>query len=177
MAPDKLAHLLLIAEEDRPSADRLATQMRDAGWQVESISNVTKAVTEANTLLPSAILLSMAVSDGPGFAVVNRLRRHPVLKHARLVLALSGDDAAAVVAQHAKLSTRADAYLVGPVTDETLMPELERLMDEDRLQVLERFYLARERSPSLSAKGIVMWLVLLAILIVGLRYAWVVFWK
>ena len=175
MAPDKLAQLLLIVEEDRPRADRLATQMRDAGWQVESIPNINKAVAEANTLLPSAILLSIGVQDGQGFAVVNRLSRHPVLKHARLVLALSGDDAAQVAAQHAKLATRADAYLVAPVSDETLTPELERLIDDDRQKILERFYFARERAPSLSTKGIVMWVVLIGILIVGIRWTWVLF--
>ncbi len=158
-----MKHHLLIAEDDRALADRLSVAARERGYEVTAVEDPGSLMTQANTLLPSAIVLSADLPKGRGWALCNELKRNPLLRHQPLVLTASGDDAQAVFEQHRRLQTRADIYLAKPYTEDDLIAHIEPLLAEPRREMLARLYRLREQTPTLSSgKFFALWFAIAA---------------
>jgi two-component system sensor histidine kinase/response regulator len=69
---------LLVVDDDPVSVQVLSELVRSAGYQVESVADSSRAVAEAQGLLPDLILLDLRMPVIDGFEVCRRLKRNPI---------------------------------------------------------------------------------------------------
>jgi DNA-binding response OmpR family regulator len=153
-----MKHHLLIAEAEPDLADRLAVAAREAGWEVTRSDHPADLQGQADSLLPSAIVLAAELAGDRGWALCNQLKRHPVTRHLWLVLTGAGEQIEQTFAQHRRLATRADAYQIRPYQPAALIAELAATTTQTRQEILAKLYAIREQSPPPSSlRSVLLW--------------------
>jgi CheY-like chemotaxis protein len=109
---------LLVADDDRDSADVVARLLRCAGQEVAVAYGGREAVELAEALCPDVLILDLAMPAVDGIQIANHLRSKPQFADKRFI-ALTGhtDQAALDAASKAQF----DDYLLKPCDFDTLM--------------------------------------------------------
>lgn len=118
-------HILIV--DDYPDAlDVWTLYLRSLGYRVSTANDGTTAVAEAERLLPDLIVLDLELPGISGFEAARRLRRNPATQDIPLI-------AATGYSHQCQLSMAREAgcdeVVVKPVDPDSLVAEIERLMD------------------------------------------------
>jgi CheY-like chemotaxis protein len=114
--------------DDYPGARYLRSRiLSEAGYEVLEASTGTEALATARSVTPSLILLDVNLPDISGLEVCERLKQDPVTANIPVIQItgawLSEQD------RQQGLSSGADAYLVEPVDDVTLLRSVVNLIE------------------------------------------------
>src|SRR5262245_55915208 len=100
--------------EPDPEAARLASTILERnGFTVTTVSSETEALMCVHGDRPDLILVSVEYGRTAGFHLCNRIKRDAVVQAIPLIV-MATADLAESCAQHQKLRTRADGYLLRP---------------------------------------------------------------
>ncbi|MCP4677960.1 MAG: hypothetical protein GY854_21085 [Deltaproteobacteria bacterium] len=77
---------LLIVDDDPARLDVLAAQLRELGAEVAVGGRVESGYSQAVRLLPDAVISDLASPGDPGWQLVQRMRRHPLLRWTPVLL-------------------------------------------------------------------------------------------
>ena len=118
-------HILIV--DDYPDALEIwSLYLRLVGYQVSTAADGGEAIVQAEQLLPDLIVLDLELPGISGFEAARRLRRMPATHDIPLI-------AATGYSHHRQLSMAREAgfdqVVVKPVDPETLVEEIERLLD------------------------------------------------
>lgn len=115
---------ILVVDDNRDSADMLASLLEFAGHDVRTANDGGSAVTMARAFMPQLAFLDIGLPDMSGYALAEAIQRQPGLENAVLV-ALTG---------YGQQKDREDAmargfdhHLTKPVSYETLVETIDRL--------------------------------------------------
>lgn len=111
---------VLIFEYDRPFADALERAFARRGCSVRVVDDGQVGLDVALDDRPGLIILAIELPRMNGFAVCNRIKKHPDLKDIPLVI-VSSDSPPETFEQHSKLRTRAEDYAHKPIDPEALI--------------------------------------------------------
>ena len=137
---------VLIFEYDRPFAEAVEQAFVRRGCSVRIVDDGQLGLEVALDDRPDLILLSIELPRMNGFAVCNRIKKHPDLKDVPLVI-LSSDSPPETFEQHSKLRTRAEDYVHKPVDPDALvaraatfvrvpgLAESEIMVDEEAVEI------------------------------------------
>jgi CheY-like chemotaxis protein len=118
----------ILIVDDYPGARYLRSRiLSEAGYEVFEASTGAEALTIAGTMKPSLILLDVNLPDISGFEVCQHLKQNPVTANIP-VIQITG----AWLSEEARqqgLSSGANAYLVEPVDDVTLLRSVVNLIE------------------------------------------------
>jgi len=118
----------ILIVDDYPGARYLRSRiLSEAGYEVFEASTGAEALTIAGTIKPSLILLDVNLPDISGFEVCQHLKQDPVTANIP-VIQITG----AWLSEEARqqgLSSGANAYLVEPVDDVTLLRSVVNLIE------------------------------------------------
>jgi CheY-like chemotaxis protein len=118
----------ILIVDDYPGARYLRSRiLSDAGYEVLEASSGTEALTMARTIAPSLILLDVNLPDISGFEVCQSLKQDPVTANIP-VIQITGAWLSEADRQQG-LSSGANAYLVEPVDDVTLLRSVVNLIE------------------------------------------------
>jgi CheY-like chemotaxis protein len=101
---------VLVIEIDESFASALQQALLLYGFRVDNISDGNQAIEVAQADPPDIILLSVEPKN-VGYAICNKVKKHPGLKGIPLIL-MSADASPETFEQHRKLKTRADEYFI-----------------------------------------------------------------
>ena len=118
-------HILIV--DDYPDAlDIWTLYLRSLGYRVSTAADGTTALAQAEQLLPDLIVLDLELPGISGFEAARRLRRNPSTHDIPLI-------AATGYSHQRQLSMAREAgfdeVVVKPVDPNTLVAEIERLLD------------------------------------------------
>ena len=118
-------HILIV--DDYPDAiDIWAIYLRARGYEVSTATDGAGAIAQAERVLPDLIVLDLELPGISGFEAARRLRRNPTTHDIPLI-------AATGYSHHAQLDLAREAgfdrVMVKPVDPESLVGEIERLLD------------------------------------------------
>jgi CheY-like chemotaxis protein len=119
-------HILVV--DDYPDAlDIWALYLRSLGYDVSTAADGTTAVTKAEQLLPDLIVLDLELPGISGFEAAKRLRRN-ASTHDIPLIAATGYSHERQIAM--ALDAGFDEVAVKPINPESLVEQIERLLDE-----------------------------------------------
>jgi CheY-like chemotaxis protein len=118
----------ILIVDDYPGARYLRSRiLSEAGYEVLEASNGTEALAMARSVNPSLILLDVNLPDISGLEVCEHLKQDPVTANIPIIQItgawLSDQD------RQQGLSSGADAYLVEPIDDVTLLRSVVNLIE------------------------------------------------
>lgn len=119
---------VLIFEYDRPFADALERAFARRGCSVRVVDDGQVGLDVALDDRPGLIILAIELPRMNGFAVCNRIKKHPDLKDIPLVI-VSSDSPPETFEQHSKLRTRAEDYAHKPIDPEALIARAAAFVD------------------------------------------------
>jgi DNA-binding response OmpR family regulator len=119
---------VLIFEYDRPFADALERAFARRGCSVRVVDDGQAGLDVALDDRPGLIILAIELPRMNGFAVCNRIKKHPDLKDIPLVI-VSSDSPPETFEQHSKLRTRAEDYAHKPIDPEALISRAAAFVD------------------------------------------------
>ncbi len=119
---------VLIFEYDRPFADSLERAFARRGCSVRVVDDGQVGLDVALDDRPGLIILAIELPRMNGFAVCNRIKKHPDLKDIPLVI-VSSDSPPETFEQHSKLRTRAEDYAHKPIDPEALIARAAAFVD------------------------------------------------
>ena len=118
----------ILIVDDYPGARYLRSRiLSEGGYEVLEAGTGAEALAIASTLKPSLILLDVNLPDISGFEVCEQLKRNPTTA-AIPVIQITGAWLTEQDRQRG-LSSGADAYLVEPVDDVTLLRQVVTLIE------------------------------------------------
>jgi CheY-like chemotaxis protein len=100
----------LVIEVDESFASALHQALTPYGFRVDHMPDGNQAIEVAQADPPDIILLSVEPKN-VGYAICNKIKKHPGLKGVPLIL-MSADASPETFEQHRKLKTRADEYFI-----------------------------------------------------------------
>jgi hypothetical protein len=118
----------LVIEVDESFASALQQALLPYGFSVEHMPDGNQALEAAQAAPPELILLSVEPKN-VGYAICNKVKKHPALKGIPLIL-MSADASPETFEQHRKLKTRADEYYIKTSPDEldALLQKIDNLI-------------------------------------------------
>ena len=111
---------VLIFEADREFAEALTLALARRGCTTRVVDDGPTGLELALSERPDLIILSIELPRMNGFAVCNRLKKHPELRETPLVI-VSSDASQETFDQHRNLRTRAEDYAHKPIAPEALI--------------------------------------------------------
>jgi CheY-like chemotaxis protein/signal transduction histidine kinase len=121
-APD--GRLILVIEDDQAFAQILHDLVRELDFECVVASSAEEGLKLARTISPSAVLLDVALPDGSGLGVLQRLKSDPSTRPIP-VHVVSGSDYAQTA-----LTLGAIGYALKPVQHEDLVAAVKKLEDQ-----------------------------------------------
>jgi two-component system, OmpR family, response regulator len=118
--------VVLIVEDDPDQLALADLRVSMAGYQVRvatSVNEFLHSILEHGA--PDVLLLDVMLPDGDGFAVLERMRRHPVLGSLPIVMLTARNDPADI---GKGLLLGADAYVTKPYTKNILADVIRRVL-------------------------------------------------
>jgi len=123
--------LILVADDQKPTAVMLERVFEYEGYQVESVYDGIAAVHAAQTMLPDLILLDINMPGLNGFEVLKRLRDNPATASIPTILITAMSELSDVV--HG-LKLGADDYLRKPFHPQELLARAQSKMKARKLE-------------------------------------------
>jgi two-component system phosphate regulon response regulator PhoB len=121
---------VLIVEDDRQTAESLASQLRVLGHIVATAYGPRMAFQRLNQVIPDVIFLDINMPGVNGLEVVRFLRRDPMTAQVPVVIT-SAEDAKDVI--KAALEAGANHYIVKPPSVEDIERALTSVMSQVKL--------------------------------------------
>ena len=117
---------ILIAEDDASIVVSLEFLMREAGYEVCSVSDGAAALREVATFRPDLILLDVMLPLRDGFQVCRELRAAPGMAALKIVMLTAKGGQAEV---EKGISMGADLYVTKPFATRDLLASVKTLLD------------------------------------------------
>lgn len=116
---------IILFEREEQQAERLATHLRNEGYEVDILADGEEDVPKVRTLWPDLILINAAQSDRSGARIVTRLRQSSRTARTPVLLLATHDEASeSILGRHAG----ADDFIVQPVNPVELTARVEVLL-------------------------------------------------
>jgi CheY-like chemotaxis protein len=134
-------HILIV--DDYPDAlDIWTLYLRALGYRVSTANDGATAIAQAEQLQPDLVVLDLELPGISGFEAARRLRRNPATHDIPLIAATGySHDRQLRMAREAGV----DEVMVKPVDPDTLVQEIERLLDR-HANVRQPIRFGRERT-------------------------------
>jgi CheY-like chemotaxis protein len=131
--------LILVVEDDAAFASILYKLAHERDFDCVVAGTAEEGLHMARQLVPSGVLLDIALPDGSGMSVLERLKQDPHTRHVPVHVISATDHA------HTAMALGAIGYAIKPIEPAQLVQAMERL--EDRLTARVRRVLVVEDDP------------------------------
>ncbi len=118
--------ILLCVEPDAQDSDLIRLALSPYGFDVTNLTNGDQAI-EWGRSNPPALIIVCVEPKKVGYAICNKIKRSAELKDVPLILT-SSEETPQAFAQHKKLKSRADEYMVKPLKKEDLLQKVDQLI-------------------------------------------------
>lgn len=88
-----------VAETDAQTCDKIGAALLSAGYVVHLVHSGTEAIEHIFTIVPDVAVISFALSDIPGDAVITKLKKMPKTQDVKFILYAEDTPEKAIVAQ------------------------------------------------------------------------------
>ena len=121
--------MILVVDDTLDARELYAEYLRIAGLRAEVAEDGIDALAKATELLPSVIIMDLAMPRMDGWEAIRRLKAHPLTRRIP-VIALTGH----VIerSRERAIEAGADGYLTKPCFPDSLLAEVHRVMKEPR---------------------------------------------
>ncbi|MBM4281584.1 MAG: response regulator [Deltaproteobacteria bacterium] len=110
---------ILFIDAEQPFSDQTAGALRARGYQVKQVDDGKDVLEHALKERPELIVLCVELPKMSGYSICNKLKKDNDLKSIPLIIT-SKEATPETFAQHKKLKTRAEEYLIKPFTEADL---------------------------------------------------------
>ncbi|HEY4222800.1 MAG TPA: response regulator, partial [Myxococcota bacterium] len=107
---------ILLIDAEQPFADQLAGSLKGRGFAVKLLDDGKDGLDYARDNRPDLIILCVELPKMSGYSICNKLKKDNDLKGIPLIIT-SKEATPETFAQHKKLKTRAEDYLIKPFSD------------------------------------------------------------
>ncbi len=114
--------LLLVVDDELPARELMVSLLNGDGYRVETATCEEEALQKAAAALPDVITLDIVMRGGSGWETLNALRANPVTAAIPVIIVSVVDEPQRGAAEGAS------GYLVKPITKETLLDEVRRVI-------------------------------------------------
>lgn len=121
-----MSHILIIDAEEAFTAE-LDLSLRTRGFAVHVFDDGKGGLEFAKSNSPSLIVLCVELPHMSGYSICNKLKKNADLKGIPLIIT-SKEATPETFAQHKKLKTRAEEYLIKPFTPDDLLEKISGLI-------------------------------------------------
>ena len=111
---------ILLIDAEQPFADNLAGSLKGRGFQVKLLDDGKDGLDFAKDSRPDLIVLCVELPKMSGYSICNKLKKDNDLKGIPLIIT-SKEATPETFAQHKKLKTRAEDYLIKPFAEGELI--------------------------------------------------------
>ncbi len=118
---------VLLIESDAPFAETLQATLEGRGFAVRTTGDGKEGLELAQAERPDAIVLCVELPGTSGYSICNKLKKDEALRAIPLVVT-SAEATPETFAQHRKLKTRAEDYLIKPFPPSELLERLRSLV-------------------------------------------------
>lgn len=117
---------ILLIDAEQPFADQLTGSLQGRGFSVKLLDDGKDGLDYARDNKPDLIILCVELPKMSGYSICNKLKKDNDLKGIPLIIT-SKEATPETFAQHKKLKTRAEDYLIKPFTDGELVEKIAAL--------------------------------------------------
>ena len=117
---------ILLIDAEQPFADQLAGSLKGRGFSVKLLDDGKDGLDYARDNKPDLIVLCVELPKMSGYSICNKLKKDNDLKGIPLIIT-SKEATPETFAQHKKLKTRAEDYLIKPFSDGELVDKIAAL--------------------------------------------------
>lgn len=118
---------ILLIDAEQPFADNLSGALKSRGFQVKLLDDGKDGLDFAKDSRPDLIVLCVELPKMSGYSICNKLKKDNDLKGIPLIIT-SKEATPETFAQHKKLKTRAEDYLIKPFSDGELVEKIGALI-------------------------------------------------
>ena len=122
---EKMARIVLL-DGDTNFVSEMEASCTLAGVDLVHGSDPEMVLASAEEEIPDVIVLAIELPGENGYSVCKRIKKRAALKQVPLFIVSSDPNAEEVFAQHRRLRTKADAYLMRPISVEQLWTEMSK---------------------------------------------------
>ena len=122
---------ILVIDAEQPFADQTTGALRARGFSVTLMDDGKEGLDVAAADRPDLIVLCVELPKMSGYSICNKLKKDNDLKGIPLIIT-SKEATAQTFAQHQKLMTRAEGYLIKPFSEAELVETIEALLARPR---------------------------------------------
>lgn len=114
---------ILFIDAEQPFSDQTASALRSRGFDVKQFDDGNDGLNYATKSRPDLIVLCVELPTTSGYSICNKFKKHVDLKGIPLIIT-SKESTPETFAQHKKLKTRAEDYLIKPFSDTELVHKI-----------------------------------------------------
>lgn len=118
---------ILLIDAEQPFADQLTGSLKGRGFSVKLLDDGKDGLDYARDNRPDLIVLCVELPKMSGYSICNKLKKDADLKGIPLIIT-SKEATPETFAQHKKLKTRAEDYLIKPFSDGELVEKIGALI-------------------------------------------------
>jgi CheY-like chemotaxis protein len=118
---------ILFIDAEQPFADQTSTALRSRGFTVTLMDDGKEGLDVATRDRPDLIVLCVELPKMSGYSICNKLKKDNDLKGIPLIIT-SKEATPETFAQHKKLKTRAEDYLIKPFSEDDLFEKIGALI-------------------------------------------------
>ena len=114
---------ILLIDAEQPFADEMVGALSAKGFSVKQVEDGKEGLEYARDNGPALIVLCVELPKMSGYSICNKLKKDASLKGIPLIIT-SKEATPETFAQHKKLKTRAEDYLIKPFDEGALMEKI-----------------------------------------------------
>ncbi len=118
---------ILLIDAEQPFADNLVGSLKGRGFSVKLLDDGKDGLDFAKDSRPDLIVLCVELPKMSGYSICNKLKKDNDLKNIPLIIT-SKEATPETFAQHKKLKTRAEDYLIKPFSEGELVDKIGALI-------------------------------------------------
>ena len=118
---------IMVVEDDEQTLAFIAELLTLDGHEAITVSDSSKALDVAGSLLPAAFLLDLMMPPPDGFKLCRMLRADPKFKYTPILIVTALDDTDSKIVA---IGAGANDYIVKPFPVEDLLAKVQALLDE-----------------------------------------------
>ena len=118
---------ILLIDAEQPFADQMVGALRARGFAVKHLDDGKDGLDFARDTRPDLIVLCVELPKMSGYSICNKLKKDGDLKNIPLLIT-SKEATPETFAQHKKLKTRAEEYLIKPFSEADLLEKIGSLI-------------------------------------------------
>jgi len=118
---------ILLIDAEQPFAQTMKSALEGKGFSVKQLDDGKDGLEYARSAMPSLIVLCVELPKMSGYSICNKLKKDDDLKGIPLLIT-SSEATPETFAQHRKLKTRAEDYLIKPFDAPTLIEKIGELI-------------------------------------------------